>query len=230
MTLAMDIALVRPGFELRVKCEFPSTGVTALFGRSGSGKTTVLRCLSGLERATNARVSFNGDTWQSEKQFVPPHLRPIACVFQEPSLFPHLNVRGNLEYGLRRVPPNQRRLELQDAVTLLRLEALLRRREHELSGGQKQRVAMARALLASPQLLLMDEPLSSLDLAARTEILAYLERLRDEVHIPIVYVSHSTQEITRLAAHIAWLEDGRLRRFARADQNFLTEMPCFRSA
>lgn len=216
MTLSVDIGLARQGFDLRLSCEFPGEGITALFGRSGSGKTTALRCISGLERAATARVTFNGEVWQSEQHFVPPHRRPLACVFQEPSLFPHLDVRGNLEYGLRRVLAAKRRLRLDEAIALLGLESLLTRGAHELSGGQRQRVAIARALLTSPQLLLMDEPLSSLDLTSRAEILPHLERLRDELRIPMVYVSHSIGEVMRLADHIALLENGRLRAFGEA--------------
>lgn len=211
MTLTLDLTLTRPCFKLQLNCELPDTGVTALFGRSGSGKTTLLRCIGGLERARWAEIHFNGEVWQRGRHFVPPHRRPVAYVFQEPSLFPHLDVRGNLEYGLRRVQPEKRRIQLETAVSLLNLPELLERRADQLSGGQKQRVAIARALLASPQLLLMDEPLSSLDLESRAEILPHLERLYDELSIPIVYVSHAIGEVMRIADHLALLEDGRLR-------------------
>jgi molybdate transport system ATP-binding protein len=211
VSLALDIAWSRPDFQLQVECEFPGRGITALFGRSGSGKTTVLRCIAGLERVARASVRFNGEVWQDARQFVPTYLRPLGYVFQESSLFAHLDVRGNLEYGLRRVPAAQRRIGFDQAVRYMGLESLLTHRADQLSGGQRQRVAIARALLTSPQLLLMDEPLSSLDLASRGEILPHLERLHDELSIPIIYVSHEIGEVMRIADHIALLEAGRVR-------------------
>lgn len=211
MTLALRVALARPGFELDVTCELPAQGIIGLSGRSGSGKSTLLRCIAGLERSTRARIMFNGDTWQDAQHFVPTHRRAVGYVFQESSLFPHLDVRGNLEYGLRRVPAAQRRMEFDEAVALLDLSALLRQRAPELSGGERQRVAIARALLASPQLLLMDEPLSSLDHDSKAEILPHLERLRDSCAAPILYVSHSLGELMRLADHLLLLEAGRVR-------------------
>jgi molybdate transport system ATP-binding protein len=213
VSLALHIRWPRPDFRLQVDCEFPGTGITALFGRSGSGKTTVLRCIAGLERAARARVRFNDDVWQDDHHFVPPHRRPLGYVFQESSLFPHLDARGNLEYGLQRVPAAQRRIGFDRAVQFMGLESLLNHRAEQLSGGQRQRVAIARALLTSPQLLLMDEPLSNLDLASRADILPHLERLHDELSIPIVYVSHEISEVMRIADHIALLEAGSVRAF-----------------
>jgi molybdate transport system ATP-binding protein len=213
VSLALDIAWSRPDFQLQVECEFPDRGITALFGRSGSGKTTVLRCIAGLERVARASVRFNGEVWQDQRRFLPTYLRPLGYVFQESSLFAHLDVRGNLEYGLRRVPAAQRRIGFDQAVRYMGLESLLTHRADQLSGGQRQRVAIARALLTSPQLLLMDEPLSSLDLASRGEILPHLERLHDELSIPIIYVSHEIGEVMRIADHIALLEAGRVRAF-----------------
>ncbi|MFI4869013.1 MAG: molybdenum ABC transporter ATP-binding protein [Steroidobacterales bacterium] len=213
MSLAFDIRWSRPDFQLQVDCEFPASGITALFGRSGCGKTTVLRCIAGLERAVRAAVRFNDVVWQDERRFVPAHRRPLGYVFQESSLFPHLDVRGNLMYGLQRVPVAQRRIGFDQAVQLMRLESLLAHRAHQLSGGQRQRVAIARALLTSPQLLLLDEPLSNLDLPSRAEILPHLERLHDELSIPIVYVSHEIGEVMRIADHIALLEAGSVRAF-----------------
>jgi molybdate transport system ATP-binding protein len=213
VSLALHIAWSRPDFQLQVDCEFPDTGITALFGRSGSGKTTVLRCIAGLERAPRASVRFNDELWQHDRHFVPPHRRPVGYVFQESSLFPHLDARGNLEYGLRRVPAAQQRIGFDQAVQIMGLESLLTHRADQLSGGQRQRVAVARALLTSPQLLLMDEPLSNLDLASRADILPHLERLHDELSIPIVYVSHEISEVMRIADHIALLEAGSVRAF-----------------
>jgi molybdate transport system ATP-binding protein len=213
VSLALDIDWSRPDFQLTVDCEFPASGITALFGRSGSGKTTLLRCVAGLEHASHACVRFNGDVWQDDQHFVPAHKRPLGYVFQESSLFAHLDARGNLEYGLKRVPAARRRIGFDRAVQFMGLESLLAHRANELSGGQRQRVAIARALLTSPQLLLLDEPLTNLDLASRAEILPHLERLHDELSIPIVYVSHEISEVMRIADHIALLDAGRIQAF-----------------
>lgn len=175
-----DLRLAYPGFELNVSLRLPGKGVSVLLGPSGCGKTTVLRALAGLVRA-RGRVAFNGDVWQVDetgrRRFVPTHHRPIGYVFQEASLFPHLSVQGNLDYGWRRIPPAQRRISLGEAVGLLGIGHLLGRHPPGLSGGERQRVAIARALLTSPRLLLMDEPLSALDAARKAEILPYLEQL-----------------------------------------------------
>ena len=211
MTLALRVALALPTFALDVTCDIPTQGITGLFGRSGSGKTTLLRCIAGLERTARAQIEFNGELWQDAGRFLPTHRRAVGYVFQESSLFPHLDVRGNLEFGLRRVPPPQRRLGFDQAVALLDLSALLRHRAPRLSGGERQRVAIARALLTSPQLLLMDEPLSNLDQSSKAEILPHLERLRDSLAIPIIYVSHALGEVMRLADHLVLLEAGRVR-------------------
>jgi molybdate transport system ATP-binding protein len=211
MALALSLALARPGFTLEVACEFAARGVTALFGRSGSGKTTLLRCIAGLERFARARVRFDDEVWQDQSQFVPTHRRALGYVFQEPSLFPHHDVRGNLEFGLRRLAPAQRKIQLEEAVSLLGLETLLRHRSEQLSGGERQRVAIARALLASPRLLLLDEPLSSLDETSKAEILPHLERLHDSLSIPMIYVSHALGEVMRVADQLILLDDGRIR-------------------
>jgi molybdate transport system ATP-binding protein len=216
VSLALHIDWVRPDFQLTIDGEFPGSGITALFGRSGAGKTTLLRCIAGLERAPRARVYFNGEAWQDDNGFRPAHQRPIGYVFQESSLFAHLNTRGNLEYGWKRVPTVRRRIGFDQAVQIMGLESLLAHRADELSGGQRQRVAIARALLTSPQLLLLDEPLSNLDLASRAEILPHLERLHDELSIPMVYVSHEISEVMRIADHIALLGNGRLQAFGLA--------------
>lgn len=196
-------------FHLDVALELPGRGVSALFGHSGSGKTTTLRCIAGLERAAG-ELQVNGETWQDADRFVPVHRRPLAYVFQEASLFPHLSVRRNLEYGYRRVPAAERRVAFDQAVEWLGVGALLERRPDRLSGGERQRVAIARALLTSPRLLLMDEPLSALDHNSKRGILPYLERLHDELAIPVVYVTHSPDEVARLADHLVVLEGGRV--------------------
>jgi molybdate transport system ATP-binding protein len=210
VSLSLRVQLARPEFTLDVTCELPAQGISALFGRSGGGKTTLLRCIAGLERSARGRIDFNGESWQDDGLFVPAHRRAVGYVFQESSLFPHLDVRGNLEFGLRRVPPSQRRMDFDQAVTLLDLSALLQQRAQRLSGGERQRVAIARALLTSPQLLLMDEPLSNLDQASKAEILPHLERLRDQSAIPLIYVSHALGEVMRLADHLVLLESGRV--------------------
>lgn len=197
------------GFSLDVDLELPTTGVTALFGHSGSGKTTTLRCIAGLKR-TEGRLRVDGETWQDARHFRPVHKRPLAYVFQEASLFPHLSVRQNLDYGARRVPPGERRIHFAQAVDWLGLAHLLDRRPKNLSGGERQRVAVARALLTSPRLLLMDEPLSALDHKSKREILPYLEYLRDTLSIPILYVTHSPDEVARLADQLVVLEAGKV--------------------
>jgi molybdate transport system ATP-binding protein len=199
-------------FTLDVDVTAPARGVTALFGRSGAGKTTFLRCAAGLERARPGRFAVNGETWQDEgtRLFVPTHRRRVGYVFQEAALFPHLDVRGNLEYGWRRVPEAERRLAFDEVVALLGAAPLLPRDPRDLSGGERQRVALARALLTSPRLLLMDEPLASLDSTSRDEILPYLERVRDELALPLLYVSHVREEVRRLADHVVVLAEGRV--------------------
>ncbi|MGA2024710.1 MAG: molybdenum ABC transporter ATP-binding protein [Steroidobacteraceae bacterium] len=208
MSLAVQVALRRPDFSLRVDCDLDAGGVTALFGPSGCGKTTLLRCIAGLDLLSGARVRFNDEVWQDGARFVPTHRRSLGYVFQESSLFAHLNVRGNLEYALHRVPARQRRVGFDAAVALLGLEPLLAQRTQRLSGGERQRVAIARALLTSPRLLLMDEPLSSLDQASKAQLLPQLEGLRDQLSIPVIYVSHSLGEVMRLADHMVLLEAG----------------------
>lgn len=204
--------LERPEFRLQVELETPGRGVIGVIGPSGAGKTTLLRCMAGLERPANGLLEVNGARWQDDRMrlFLPPHRRPIGVVFQEASLFPHLSVRGNLEYGWRRVPPGERTLVLAQAVELLGLGRLLARRVDYLSGGERQRVAVARALLTSPRLLLMDEPLTNLDPGAKAEILPYFERLHDELAVPVLYVSHSQDEVTRLADHLVLMARGRI--------------------
>ncbi|MDO9385433.1 MAG: molybdenum ABC transporter ATP-binding protein [Thiobacillus sp.] len=197
------------GFSLDVDLDLPGRGVTALFGHSGSGKTTLLRAVAGLEHAPGGTLSVNGDLWQDAATFRPTHQRPLGYVFQEASLFPHLDVRANLEFGQKRVPQAQRRVSLDQAVAMLDIGHLLGRKPARLSGGERQRVGIARALATSPRLLLMDEPLAALDFALKREILPYLERLHDELDIPVLYVSHAPDEVARLADHIVVMKGGR---------------------
>lgn len=197
-------------FALDAAFGMPATGVTALFGPSGSGKTTLLRCIAGLERAAGT-LHVNGETWQDDNIFVPTHKRPLGYVFQEASLFSHLSVRANLEYGLKRMPQAERRVQLEQVVEWLGLDRLIERDDPSgLSGGERQRAAIGRALLTSPRILLMDEPLSSLDANSKQEILPYLERLHRELNIPVLYVSHTMDEVARLADHLVLLEQGRV--------------------
>ncbi|MFO6421397.1 molybdenum ABC transporter ATP-binding protein [Hylemonella sp. W303a] len=217
------LSLARADFTLYVDLDLPARGITVLYGPSGSGKTSVLRCVAGLERARSAavdapaRVVVGGEVWQDEAAgvFLPTHRRPLGYVFQEASLFEHLDVRGNLHYGLKRswrgalLAQGQRTLD--EAVALLGIDHLLARRVQQLSGGERQRVAIARALATGPRLLLLDEPLAALDAARRQEILPWLERLRDELRLPMLYVTHSADELTRLAQHLVVLDRGQVR-------------------
>ena len=204
--------LAYSGFTLDVDLDLPGRGVTALFGHSGSGKTALLRCIAGLERANSGFLAVNGRVWQDDSQrvYLPTYQRPLGYVFQEASLFPHLNVRRNLEYGMKRVPASERRASLEQAISLLGIGNLLTQLPDTLSGGERQRVAIARALAVSPQLLLMDEPLAALDQARKQEILPYLEQLHGELNIPILYVSHAADEVARLADHIVVMEAGKV--------------------
>ena len=200
----------RPGFRLAVELDLPERGVAGIFGPSGSGKTTLLRCVAGLEPGARGRLEVGGELWQDDAtgHRTPTHRRPLGYVFQESSLFTHLSVRGNLRYGWRRVPERRRRLHPREAARRFGLERLLDRRVDDLSGGERQRVALARTLLAHPRLLLLDEPLASLDDTARSEILGELERLVREVEVPVLYVSHDLGGVGRLADHLLVLDRG----------------------
>ena len=198
-----------PGFSLDVDLSLPGRGVTALFGPSGCGKTTLLRSIAGLERPPKGELRVNGDIWQDDGIWVPTHCRPLAYVFQESSLFPHLSVMGNLQYGRQR-SSQAATFDLSQVIELLGIEALLPRKPDALSGGERQRVAIARALAVNPRLLLMDEPLAALDMQRKQEILPYLERMQKTLDIPIIYVTHAPDEVARLAHHIVMLEHGKV--------------------
>jgi molybdate transport system ATP-binding protein len=206
------LRLPRADFEIDVDLRLPARGITALFGPSGSGKTSLLRCVAGLERAHDGLVRIGGATWQDESGgvFLPTWRRPLGYVFQEPSLFDHLSVRGNLEFGLQRARVAGAGAAMAEAVALLGIEPLLGRRTTALSGGERQRVAIARALATRPSVLLLDEPLASLDQRRRQDILPWLERLHDEWQAPMLYVSHSADEVARLADRLVVLERGRV--------------------
>ncbi|ALR18881.1 molybdenum ABC transporter ATPase [Vibrio natriegens NBRC 15636 = ATCC 14048 = DSM 759] len=197
-------------FQLKAELDLPSRGVTVLFGHSGCGKTTCLRAIAGLVRVEQGEVRVNSEQWQSwdGKVFLPTFERRIGYVFQEPSLFPHLNVDQNLAYAEKRVKTQPTLFKRDSILQLLGINHLLNRYPSQLSGGEKQRVAIARALLTQPQLLLMDEPLSALDHARKEEFLPYLERLQRVWDLPIIYVTHSVQELARLADHIVLFNQG----------------------
>lgn len=205
--IEVDVQFRRDTFTLNAAFSAKSEGVTAIFGRSGSGKTTLINILAGLERPSTGRIVVDGTVlFDSTAGIdVAPEERRLGYVFQDGRLFPHMTVRRNLTYGRRGAQSGE---EFETVVRLLDIEPLLNRRPGTLSGGEKQRVAIGRALLAQPKLLLMDEPLASLDAGRKSEILTYIERLREEVRLPIVYVSHSSDEIVRLADTLVLLSDG----------------------
>jgi molybdate transport system ATP-binding protein len=208
--LALQLRLARGDFTLQADLRLPACGITAVFGPSGSGKTTLLRCVAGLEQAQQAHIALADTVWQDTARglFVPTWRRALGYVFQEASLFDHLDVRGNLEFGRRRAGATA---PLEPLLQLLGIAPLLARRPHQLSGGERQRVAIARALATEPRILLLDEPLAAVDLARRREILPWLERLRDELRIPMLYVTHSGDVVARLADHLVLLESGHVR-------------------
>ncbi|MBD9371086.1 molybdenum ABC transporter ATP-binding protein [Rhizobium sp. ARZ01] len=211
MTLSVNVHHRLGAFQL--DAAFTSEGgVTALFGRSGSGKTSLIRAIAGLVRPDEGRIALNGDVLVDTKRkiFVPTHKRRFGYIFQEARLFPHLTVRGNLTYGRWFAPRGTETESFERIVDLLGIAALLGRRPANLSGGEKQRVAIGRALLSAPRMLLMDEPLAALDEERKAEIMPYLERLRDETKVPIVYVSHAVHEVARLADRVVLLNDGRV--------------------
>ena len=223
--IAMHYVLERGAFRLDVDVEIPLHGITGVYGRSGAGKTSLLRCIAGLERPASGRLVVAGDSWQDGRTFRAVHKRAIGYVFQEPRLFEHLDVRGNIEYGLRR-RKHAASTDIDSVVELLGLQQLLSRKPVDLSGGEAQRVAIARALLRAPRFVLMDEPLASLDRARKDEILPFLERLHSESSIPVIYVSHNIDEISRLCDHLLVIDDGRVvANGERQDVLMQTELP-----
>ena len=206
---------VQGSFELDASFSLSASGVTALFGPSGCGKTSVLRCIAGLNQMKEGYFSLKGEVWQDGESFLPAHMRPVGYVFQEASLFPHLSVEQNLIYGQKRnrsaPAPDQTVLNQTDVVELLGIGPLLKRSPGNLSGGERQRVAIGRALLSRPRILLMDEPMAALDRFSKNEILPYLERLHDELKIPMLYVSHDITEVERLADQMVLMEMGKVK-------------------
>jgi len=210
-TIRLRYALRRERFSLDVDVEIPGRGVTAVFGASGAGKTSLLRCVAGLERAGDAYLELDGTRLDDSASGLrlPAHRRAVAFVFQEPRLFGHLSVEANIRYGQRRCDRSPA-ATFEELVQILGIEALLSRSPTGLSGGEAQRVAIARALMSAPRLLLMDEPLSALDAARRQEVLPFLERLHARLPVPLVYVSHQQEEVLRLADTLIALDSGRV--------------------
>jgi len=215
----LQINIARSAFELKLELQLPAQGITAIFGPSGSGKTTFLRAVAGLEKNPQGLIQIGENIWQDTKQgiYIPTWQRSLGYVFQESSLLPHLSVAENLNFGLKRVlksansAPTAANKALQASIELLGIGGLLQRMPDELSGGERQRVAIARAIAMQPHLLLMDEPLASLDAARRQEIFPWLARLRDELKMPMLYVTHSAEEVTRLADHLVVLDQGHVK-------------------
>jgi molybdate transport system ATP-binding protein len=210
MMLSVAVKKRRGSFSLDACFELPTPGVVALFGRSGCGKSTLINVIAGLLDADAGRVALNDTVLlDTERRLsLPPERRRIGYVFQDARLFPHLSVASNLKYGEARAPAHHY-VTLDAVADLLDLGSLMNRRTHQLSGGERQRVAMGRALLSQPNLLLLDEPLASIDAARRDEVLPYLETLRDQLNVPMVYVSHDFDEVLRLATYVVLMESGK---------------------
>ncbi len=210
MSLSVNVTCHFGDFQLQVDQSFSGTGITALFGPSGCGKSTLLRIIAGLESKAKGVVNSGAAIWQNEKQFMPTWQRDIGFVFQEPRLFPHLTVAGNLAYAQKRSTNIQSQITLEKVVAALDLAPLLNRRVTALSGGEKQRVAIGRSLLTKPSLMLMDEPLSALDMKRRSSILLLIRSLPETFGVPVIYVTHAIDEVAQIADRIALLSDGRI--------------------
>ncbi|MEK9629434.1 MAG: molybdenum ABC transporter ATP-binding protein [Nitrospinota bacterium] len=206
--LKAKFSIEYPDFNFDVDLKIPASGITVVFGPSGSGKTTLLRCLAGLEKS--GKMELAEQVWEDENIFIPVNRRAIGMVFQDSRLFPHLKVRDNLVYGYKRTPEGSRRLHLDEIVQVLSLENLLEREVHKLSGGEKQRVALGRALLTSPKLLLMDEPLAALDAKRKAEIIPFIKKVKRDLSIPIIYVTHSMSEVLQLVDTMVILKNGKV--------------------
>ncbi len=208
--LSVDLRLAYPDFSFEIAEDFAGQGITALFGPSGCGKSTLLRVISGFEQGAKGHVRFGEEIWQDGRRFVAPHRRGVGHVFQDARLFPHLNVRANLDYAHRRAASQPARYSFDDVAEVLDLSPLFARGVTQLSGGERQRVAIGRTLLARPQLLLMDEPLAALDTRRKAEILPYIARLPRAFGLPIIYVTHALEEVTQICDRIVALSAGRV--------------------
>jgi molybdate transport system ATP-binding protein len=204
-----DISLSRGQFRLHADFALPATGVCAVFGPSGAGKTSFLRAIAGLEPGVAGRLEINGSTWEAEGFRMPVHERRVGFVFQDPSLLPHLSVQGNLDFARKRA--EGRAENTREIIELLGISQLLHRTVAGLSGGESQRVALARALLGNPRMLLLDEPLAALDMQARQLLMSFLEKVIQRLDIPVMYVSHSPDEVARLADYLLLMENGEIR-------------------
>ena len=217
--MRIKVLVEKDGFNLNIDIDIPDNGVTMVYGPSGAGKTTLLRSIAGLEKNIDGLIKVGDSVWQDDNICLPVHSRSLGFVFQDPSLFPHLSVKDNIEYGLKRAPGLENNNLMDRSIELLNIGSLLGRMPEQLSGGEKQRIAIARAISCSPKILLMDEPLSSLDSSHKKEIMPYLESLNDNLEIPIVYVSHSSDEVIRLSDYLIYLDRGLV-----IDQGSISEM------
>ena len=201
-----------PDYELNFDLSLPGSGITALFGASGAGKSTLLRAVAGLVKPENGIIRIKNETWQDDscQLFIPTYKRSLGFVFQDARLFSHLSVTDNLQYGMKRIDAKNRKISLEKAMELLGIGHLLDRMPDTLSGGEKQRVSIARALATSPEIMLMDEPLAALDMKRKSEIIPYLQRLNEELDIPVLYVSHALEEVSSLADHLVLLDKGQI--------------------
>ena len=217
--MKVKIFVKRDDFILDINTDLPSYGVTVIYGPSGAGKTTLLRSIAGLEKNLIGLIKVGNNVWQEDNFFLPVHKRSLGFVFQDPSLFDHLSVKENIEYGLRRTSTLENNNLMDESIELLNIGSLLDRTPEKLSGGEKQRIAIARAISCNPKILLMDEPLSSLDNSHKKEIMPYLESLTAHLKIPVIYVSHSLDEVIRLSDYLIYLDSGLV-----IDQGPITEM------
>ncbi len=227
--LSANLQLGRAEFSIDAGFDAPTPGITALFGRSGAGKTTLMHLLAGLLKPDSGSIALDGELLFDAARGInkPAEARRLACVFQDLRLFPHLDVRSNLDYGLRRARRAPLSIRADHVIGLLDLEPLLHRRSWQLSGGERQRVALGRALLAQPRLLLLDEPLSALDAPRRAEVLPYFERLRDELALPMILITHLFEDVVRLATHVVLVDSGRV--LAQGDLPSLSLGPALRT-
>ena len=208
--ITLQLQLARQHFDLCINTTLPASGITAIFGRSGCGKTSLLRAIAGLESKCGGLIQFNDQQWLTPSHSTPVEQRRIGMVFQQAFLLPHLTTAQNLLYGFNRTPKQQRTLTPELVTAMLDLQPLLNLKQHQLSGGQKQRLALGRALLTSPQLMLLDEPFAGLDQQSKTEILPFLQRISQQTKIPMLLVSHQLDDIVQLADHIMLLQQGQL--------------------